>query len=539
MAATDQRPGLAVNSRGEAVAVWSRYGGATAVVESAAKPAAGSWRSAETITEEAEEMSAPEVGIDAEGGATAIWEQSIEGKLRAAVSARTASGKWAPATAISPLTEGSVNVPRLAEDAAGDAVAVWEHFYPGESQENVEVATRTGPAGAWRKASVLTKLEEPKGEPGPHATAIDAAGDAVAVWSRITESSNEIVEASVSHGGVWQPASVISTGLHKGGEITPEVAVDEAGDAVVVIEQLVGAEERIEAIAGEVTSGGWRKPVTLSAAGQSAHSPQVALDAQGNATALWTRFDGKSAYIAEAAGFDASGPQLGTPSIPTVGAVGQTLSFSAAPLDAWSALGATTWSFGDGTSAGGTTVAHAYTVPGTHTVTLTSSDALGNVSTITATVLIVSPIPASCSVCEAFPAPVISGAHLTHKRFRVGSAKTRAGRRVPQGTTFEVTLSERAELEIFLRRALAGLRSGHSCVAPTAHLRRRHARSCKRLQLIRELRLPNQSAGTDAVAFSGRLPHGPLAAGSYRAELVATRGKLRSQPVGLAFTIVG
>jgi hypothetical protein len=47
---------------------------------------------------------------------------------------------------------------------------------------------------------------------------------------------------------------------------------------------------------------------------------------------------------------------------------------SVAPLDVWSGLGATSWSFGDGATAGDTRVSHTYAAPGNYNVTATSAD---------------------------------------------------------------------------------------------------------------------------------------------------------------------
>ena len=78
-------------------------------------------------------------------------------------------------------------------------------------------------------------------------------------------------------------------------------------------------------------------------------------------------------------------------SIPAAGAPGQPLGFSVAPSDAWAALGGTSWTFGDGSVGQGTSVTHAYGQPGTYQVTVSSIDALGNVTSATGTVTVTSP----------------------------------------------------------------------------------------------------------------------------------------------------
>ena len=152
-----------------------------------------------------------------------------------------------------------------------------------------------------------------------------------------------------------------------------------------------GADHTIEA-ASRPAGGAWQAPVEISAADRGARDPHVALDPQGNAVAVWERENGGN-WIVEAAGYDAAGPLLQSLSIPSTGVAGQPLEFSVSPLDVWSALGATGWSFGDGSSASGTSATHTYASAGNYPVILTSADALGNTTSANGTVTISAPPP--------------------------------------------------------------------------------------------------------------------------------------------------
>lgn len=535
MAVMEPRPDLAVDSRGDAVVVWQRMEGSEAILEAAGRPAgASSWQAPETVSEKAGAMHPAEVGIDAAGNATAVWEENVAGELLTGAASKPAGGKWQSPMHLS-APGGNANEPRVAVDAQGDAVAVWERF---EGEEFVEAASKPASSGTWGKPVALTKPELGKGEPAGQQVGIGGLGNAVAVWSRMN-GTHDFVEAAVGQASsaAWQPPATLS-GPGANVEEQPQVAVNAAGSAVVVWERLNGGTEVVEAASGLAANGSWQAPVPLSASGGEAVEAQVALDAHGNAGAGWKRFDGKN-YIAEAAGYDAAGPQLGSVVIPPSGTVGQSLAFSASPLDVWSALGATSWSFGDGTSQTGTSVVHAYGGPGTYTVTITGLDAVGNATSTSGRVSVASPPP---STKEASPrvAPRISAARVSPSRFRVSKRTTAvsAKAKAPQGTSFSFVLSEPAKLQVAFKRAAAGLRRGKRCVAPSAKLKRRHARRCTRLLTSGTLTRAKEPAGADRLAFSGRIGAKPLAPGPYKAILTASAGGLNSAAATLALAVV-
>jgi len=109
---------------------------------------------------------------------------------------------------------------------------------------------------------------------------------------------------------------------------------------------------------------------------------------------------------------------------------------------------------------------------------------------------------------------------------------------VPQGTSFQFTFSEAAKLQIVFQHATGGLRSGARCVAPTAKLRRKHARRCTRTLTVGTLIRAHEGAGPDSLAFSGRIGSKALSPGAYRALFSASAGGLTSTPVALSLTIV-
>ncbi len=74
----------------------------------------------------------------------------------------------------------------------------------------------------------------------------------------------------------------------------PQVAMDDNGNAVIVWDQSDGINSQI--FKSEYRNGAWTNPALLtdniSQDGQSADSPQVAMDNNGNAVIVWQQYDG-------------------------------------------------------------------------------------------------------------------------------------------------------------------------------------------------------------------------------------------------------
>jgi len=124
--------------------------------------------------------------------------------------------------------------------------------------------------------------------------ASDADGDAVAVWLRI-DGPNYYVEAShFASGtggspGAWGATTVLSSSTQIIAE--PNVEIDDAGNAVAIWRQSDGTNFRVYARRYAASTGTWQGADILSAAGGDARAPQLSVDAAGNFTAVWYRFN--------------------------------------------------------------------------------------------------------------------------------------------------------------------------------------------------------------------------------------------------------
>ena len=247
---------------------------------------------------------------------------------------------------------------------------------------NTIVEAATGAAGGlWRTPNNLSAAGQNASEPQ---IAVSSAGEALALWKRYDGANTVIEAASETAGGSWQPPFNLSAPGQNATE--PQIAVNPAGETVALWSRSNGTDTIIQS-ATKLVGGAWGPPVGLSVIGRDAAEPQVAVDPEGNAAALWQR-SSELETIVQSAGYDAAGPQLHGLSIPAAGTARQPLSFSVSPFDVWSALGGTSWTFGDGGVAAGPSASHAFHLPGTYEVSVTGSDVLGNATSRSSTLTI-------------------------------------------------------------------------------------------------------------------------------------------------------
>jgi alpha-tubulin suppressor-like RCC1 family protein len=137
--------------------------------------------------------------------------------------------------------------------------------------------------------------------------------------------------------------------------------------------------------------------------------------------------------------------------------------------------------------------------------------------------------------------PTITAARVVNRRFRVGRQATALSARNARpslSTTFRFTLAAPARLQITIVLTAAGLRHGLGCVAPTARLKRAHARRCTRRFTVGVLTRAHEPEAPDSVAFSGRIGYRALRPGSYVALLEAANNAGRSSTVALGFAVI-
>jgi len=287
-------PDIAVDTNGDAVVVWIRAG----LIQARARSAAGTLSAVQTLSGAGQNAVAPQVAVDANGDALVVWGRfdgttqcgGLPGCLRIQTRSRSASGTFGTVQTLSSAGQ-SATQPQVAIDPNGNAVFAWRRSDGTNTRVEARARSAAGTLGA-------VQLVSPAGQNAmAPQVGIDSTGDAVLTWAR-SDGTNTLVQArGRSAAGTLGTVQTLSGAGQNA--VAPQVAVDANGDALVVWGRFDGTTQcgglpgclRIQT-RSRSASGTLGTVQTLSAAGQSATEPQVGIDSTANAVFAWTRFDG-------------------------------------------------------------------------------------------------------------------------------------------------------------------------------------------------------------------------------------------------------
>jgi hypothetical protein len=467
---------VATDRAGGAIAVWLR--GTT--VEASTRAAGGPWITPVPLSGAGAVAHSPRVAMDARGDGLVVWTEDRAGGAVVRRRTRVSGGGFSAAADLS--GGGTSDHPRAASNVdiamndSGAAVVVWQRTTDTDGQNTIQAAVRES---VDEEFSVPEPLNDPMAEGSVPRVAIDAAGDAIAVWQGLRVSA-----ATRPAGGAWSAPEDLRDVLH---DNNPVVAMQPSGTAIVVWQ---GNRDPLlssaRAVAGDFASATWSTPAPVGGSysgktrvaldtdgtvlvltdvfldntgaiglyaappgaaftrtglrgyfsstsgwgfaagfhgGEMAYfgynvvttvvrptggpvgepqnaAPQgtvlagrfaVAGDEQGNAIAVWQQHDADG-YRVYTSDYDGVAPSISGIDVPDTVPLGATAAMSVSVADRLTGANVS-WSFGDGARADGAGVTHTYRSAGPREVTITAYDGVGNTATITRTINVLAPPP--------------------------------------------------------------------------------------------------------------------------------------------------
>jgi hypothetical protein len=265
------------------------------------------WGTAERIENHDGDARFPQVTVDPQGNATAVWHQGDVESRDIWSNRYTPSGGWGTAARIE-NRDGDAAFPQVAVDPQGNATAVWNQWNDGAGGAGGASGTpsvwdiwssRYTRSGGWGTAA---RIENRDGDARGVQVAVDPQGNATAVWNQWNDGAGgaggangtpsvwDIWSSRYTRSGGWGTAARIEN--RDGDALYPQVAVDPQGNATAVWYQGDDVVSRDIWSNRYTPLGGWGTAERIEIHDDDARFPQVAVDPQGNATAVWGDWDG-------------------------------------------------------------------------------------------------------------------------------------------------------------------------------------------------------------------------------------------------------
>ena len=295
-AASALDPSLAIGESGDGFAVWTQSDGSKARIWVNRLRAESGWQGAQAIQNSTADAFGARIALDAAGNASVAWTQAVinesEGARIAPWSARydAALARWVAPVVLD--LSGTAGVPDVAL------------FEPGYRGLTVWTRASAGRAAVWARSHTLqASVREPtkivRGDSElltiiPRVV-LSPSGQGAAVWAQGKSSAYE-VWANRYDGSAdsWVEAVQLSTKSSTSVPF-PQLAVGANGDGFAVWSEITGTArsvraQRLQADGGFV--GGLALTSDTTADPPQNSPPQIAIDAQGGAMAIWDVHDG-------------------------------------------------------------------------------------------------------------------------------------------------------------------------------------------------------------------------------------------------------
>ncbi len=317
---------VAMDANGNAIAVWQQWDGASNYWKIMARRyVAGAWDAGVTLVSSGKgDARNPQIAMAANGDAWVVWQQHDDGPVSSIWASRYAStGQWGAATRIKAknanATQALVNAdtPQVAVNTNGQAIIVWHQLdgpfctttgatvatpcnlfnQQGEDRYSIgSVAASRYFGGVWSDPEPLEQ-DNLKGRDAEQPRVVmDGSGNAVVIWQQskgvtLVSSiySNRYIVALPTPG--WGSATLVEN-ADDGMALDTQIAQDDSGNVIAVWRQ-ADSSGRYSTLSNRYATGAWgaAEPIEQDNAGD-ADSPQIAINATGNAIAVWRQFDG-------------------------------------------------------------------------------------------------------------------------------------------------------------------------------------------------------------------------------------------------------
>lgn len=277
-------PRVAANAAGHVVAAWVQSDGIHYLMTVNRYVPGTGWQGAETVqTDLTRNSDKARVVIDATGNITVVWIQENAGRYSLWSRRYETGSGWGNAELLETDDTGDANEPEIAIDGDGNVITVWHQY----DSVRHNVWTNRFEAGVWGTATLLES--DNNTAVYPH-VAMAESGDAMAIWVQSDGARSNAAGRYYDAGtDTWQAVASLENG--SGDVQSPRVAIDASGNALAVWYQSDGSV--LDVMSNRYVPGsGWGTAAAISALNQNGYDPKIAMTPDGDALAVWYQYDG-------------------------------------------------------------------------------------------------------------------------------------------------------------------------------------------------------------------------------------------------------
>jgi PKD repeat protein len=235
----------------------------------------------------------PELRTDSHGNTLAVWQQFI-GTGYIIYSNRHVAGQGWGDPVLVDNPNGYSYPPGLAMDGNGRAIAVWKKQIGTDSSLLIN---RFDPDSGW---GLPESLHQSQGYVYDYVkVAMDAEGNAFVVWLESAGNRRDCNVYAIRYDagtGQWGTPTLLENSPGSVNNLyraNPEISMDENGNAMAVWYQNEGTYSYFNIYASRYEAGiGWQTPVLLETQAGNALAPSLLMEENGVATVMWDQWDG-------------------------------------------------------------------------------------------------------------------------------------------------------------------------------------------------------------------------------------------------------
>ena len=299
-------PQVGMDTNGNAIAVWPQWdGGGWSIYANRYVPGTG-WGTDALIENSLDNTYDPKMAMNRTGTAIVVWhdlKDSSSGSGGSVYANRYEPGTgWGNTTSLDNASGYSLN-PDVAVDDSGNAIALWTQVNPHQAWQGICVR-RYEPGTGWGTETVLIETRGPGFGLLSSEVAMGGTGNSVVVgsigtmcWECVHQSY--IFATNYLPGAGWTPPTYINTGINYFWAEGPRVSLGHSGNAVAVWNQgEYSGRPPYDIYANRyVAETGWGTANVVETSAENASSPRVTTDGNGNFIIVWQQSNGARSNV--------------------------------------------------------------------------------------------------------------------------------------------------------------------------------------------------------------------------------------------------